>query len=270
MLFRSEAIADEKAELLRALPAAGFAVLDADGPFFDYLSRQAPGRVVSVSLASAQADYFGRVHDEWDGAVDVTACATGRTARLRTGLAGRHHAGNLLLAVAMACEAGVPWESLPGALGALQLPPMRWQKTSANGLLVINDAYNANVPSMLCALRTFAGLPGAGRRALVLGDMLERGPDEEAFHREVGRAAAGGPWQVLVCVGRRARWIADEAIAAGFPARQVWRHDDAAAATAATGDWAQPGDAVLVKASRSMALERVAEKLLGRGGEGQG
>jgi len=258
-----EAIANEKAELLRAVPAGGFVVLDAECPFFDLLRRQTRARVVSVSLISKDADYFGRVLDEWNGEVEITARNSGRTARVCTGLSGRHHAGNLLLAAAMACESGVPLESLSGALKAFHLPPMRWEKTRANGFLVINDAYNANAPSMLCALRTFAGLPDAGRRVVVLGDMLELGPGEENFHHEVGRAAAEGPWQALVCVGHRARWIADEAIAAGFPAGQVWRYDDAVSAAAATREWAQPGDAVLVKASRGIALERVARALLG-------
>jgi len=258
-----EAIAGEKADLLRAVPPGGFVVLDADGAQFDYLRRQTAARVVAVSLLRDDADFTGRVLDVWKGEVEIRERATGRTMRLRTGLSGRHHASNLLLAVGMAREAGVPWEALPGALQQLQLPPMRWQKVEANGLTVINDAYNANPPAMLGALRTFAELPGAGRRVVVLGDMLELGAAEEALHREVGRAVAAGPWQALVCVGARARWIADEAVAAGFSARQVWRYADAPAAAADTAAWVKPGDAILVKASRGIGLERVATALLG-------
>ncbi len=258
-----EAIASEKAELLRAVPSAGFVVLDADGPHFDYLRAQTQARVVAVSLARDDADYVGRVLDVWTGEVAVRERATGCTAQLRTGLSGRHHATNLLLAIALARGAGVPWEALPGALQQLQLPPMRWQKIAANGLTVINDAYNANPIAMLGALQTFAHMPDAGRRVVVLGDMLELGEADERLHREVGREVASGPWQVLVCVGARARWLADEAVAAGFPAGQVWRYPDAVAAAADTAAWVRPGDAVLLKASRGIGLERVAEALLG-------
>jgi UDP-N-acetylmuramoyl-tripeptide--D-alanyl-D-alanine ligase len=83
--------------------------------------------------------------------------------------------------------------------------------------------------------------------------------------------AAHGPWQALVCVGRRAKWIADEAIAAGFSAQQVWRYADAATAATDTTAWMRPGDAVLLKASRGMGLERVATALAGEhAGEGDG
>ena len=259
-----DAIANEKADLLRAVPAGGFVVLDADGAHFDYFRGQSRARVVTVALLRDDADYCGRICDVWTGEVEVRERATGRCVRLRTELSGRHHATNLLLAIGMARGAGVPWEALPLALQQLRLLPMRWQKIEANGITVINDAYNANPPAMLGALRTFAELPDDARRVVVLGDMLELGPAEEGLHREVGRAVAEGPWQVLVCVGARSRWIADEAVSAGFPAQQVWRYPDAVIAAADTAAWVQPGDAVLVKASRGIGLERVATALLGK------
>jgi UDP-N-acetylmuramoyl-tripeptide--D-alanyl-D-alanine ligase len=258
-----ENIAREKADLLRCVPARGFVVLDADGGHFDYLSRQTPARVVAVSLQRDDVEYRGCVRDAWTGEVDVCERDSGRTLRLRTGLAGAHHATNLLLAVALARGAGVAWEALADAPRWLRLPPMRWQQEDARGLHVINDAYNANSVAMIGALRTFAARPGAARRVLVLGDMLELGAVEEPLHREVGRAVAGGPWQVLVCVGARAAWMADEAVAGGFPATQVWRYSDAAAAAADVSAWVRPGDAVLLKASRGMRLERVAAALTG-------
>ena len=258
------AIAGEKGDLLRAVPASGFVVLDADGAHFDYLRRQPYARVVTVSLARYDADYSGRVLDAWAGEMEIHERATGRSTRLRTGLSGRHHATNLLLAVALARGADVPWEALPDALRQVQLPPMRWQRIEANGLTVINDAYNANLPATLGALLTFAEMPGTPRRLLVLGEMRELGSVSEAHHRKVGRAVAAGSWQGLVCVGELARWIADEAIAAGFPAQQVWRYPDATAAAVDTAAWARPGDAILVKGSRGVALERVVAALTGQ------
>ena len=263
------AIADEKAALLRAVPVGGFVVLDTDGAAFDELRRQSAARVVTVSLTRADAQYLGRVLDVWTGEVEVRQRTSGRRVLLTSGLAGRHHATNLLLAVALACEAGVPLDALSGALRGLERPPMRWQTLCAHGWTVINDAYNASPVSMAGALETFAAMPGPGaaRRVVVLGDMLELGADEEALHRAVGRTAAQGPWQALVCAGRRAGWIADEAVAAGYPAHQVWRYADAAAAAADARCWTRPGDTVLVKASRGVGLERVASALLATGAE---
>ncbi len=259
-----DAIASEKAALLRAVPAHGFVVLDADGAYFDYFRGETVARVVSVSLVRTDADYTGCLLDVASGLCEVCERATGRTVQLHTGLAGRHHGSNLLLAVGMARGAGVPWEVLDGALAQLRLPPMRWQKDFGRGMTVINDAYNANSVAMVAALQTFAQLPEAGRRVVVLGDMLELGAVEESLHREVGRAAAEGPFQALVCVGTRAGWMADEAVRAGFPAQQVWQYPDAAAAAAEQSVWARPGDVVLLKASRGIGLERVAEALLGK------
>ena len=266
-----DVIANEKADLLRVVPSSGVVALDADGAFFDYLRRQTRARVASVSLLRADADYFGIVINEWDGEVEVVERATGKRSRLVSGLRGRHHATNLLLAIALARAADVPWEILGKSLENMKFPPMRWQQKTVNGFTIVNDAYNASPPSMAGALRTFAVLPGATRRVVVLGDMLELGTAEESLHREIGRMVAQAPCQALVCVGRRAKWIADEAIATGFPAQQVWRYADAATAATDTTAWMRPGDAVLLKASRGMGLERVATALAGaHAGEGDG
>lgn len=257
-----EAIAEEKADLLRAVPAGGFVVLDADSPWCDWLSRQTAARVVTVSLERPAVDYRGRLLDETGDAIEVIERSSGCAQRFRTGLHGRHQASNLLLAIGLARGAGVPFELLPGAMKDLRLPPMRWQQVRGNGLSIVNDAYNANSVSMLCALRTFAAQPATGRRVLVLGDMRELGADAEALHREVGRAVAGGPWQALICVGTQAGWIGDEAVSGGFPAQQVWRYADAAAAAKANLEWVKPGDTLLLKASRGVGLEVVAAALL--------
>ena len=171
-----ERIADEKAELLRAVPPEGFCVLDATNRHFAFLRAQPRCRVVSVSADPATAaDYV---------------------------------------------------------------------------------AVTADPASMEKSLETFAATPCAGRRIAALGDMGELGDAEEALHRRVGRAAAAAAPDELLCVGPRAAWIADEAVRAGLPAARVHRATDALAARAALADLARPGDLVLVKASRSMALER--------------
>ncbi len=258
-----DAIANEKAELIRSVPERGFAVIDAAGAHAAYLRAQAACRVVSVRLGEGgDADFRGIPVDLDGGVVAVAECATGAVHTLRSGLAGRHNALNLLLAAAAGRAAGLAWEDVERGLLRLRMPPMRWQRTEAAGVVSINDAYNANPVSMRCALETFAQTAAPARRVLVLGDMRELGADSERYHRELGRALAGGPWQALVAVGQDASWIAAEAVAAGFPAAAVHTFSDTAAAAQAIRGLVRPGDTLLFKASRGMELERVEAALL--------
>jgi UDP-N-acetylmuramoyl-tripeptide--D-alanyl-D-alanine ligase len=217
--------------------------------------------VVTTSLAGNAADYAGRVADVLSGELIVTERATGAVCTLCSKLPGRHNAANMLLAAAAARALDVPWEAIRSGAARVSLPPMRWERIEAGDRMVINDAYNANSMGMACALETFRAWPAPGRRVLVLGDMRELGVAAEELHRAVGRLLAGGPFQALVTVGACARWIADEAVAAGFPAAQVHGYADAADAAVEAGVWSRPGDTILLKGSRGMALERVAAAL---------
>jgi UDP-N-acetylmuramyl pentapeptide synthase len=118
-------------------------------------------------------------------------------------------------------------------------------------------------------LETFARTAAAARRVVVLGDMRELGAASEHFHRELGRRVAAEPWGLVVTVGKDARWIAEEAVAVGFPAGAVRHFSDTAAAVLGIRDLLKPGDTMLFKASRGMELERVeAAALTGRSGCG--
>jgi UDP-N-acetylmuramoyl-tripeptide--D-alanyl-D-alanine ligase len=125
------------------------------------------------------------------------------------------------------------------------------------GGLLINDAYNANPVSMRAALVHLAATAGARRRVAILGDMAELGPGGPAFHAEIGREAARHGVDALLAVGELSRGYLDGA--AGIPITR-WA-PDAEAAAAEARDLLEPGDCVLVKASRAVGLERVAEAL---------
>ncbi|HSK34509.1 MAG TPA: cyanophycin synthetase, partial [Propionicimonas sp.] len=128
------------------------------------------------------------------------------------------------------------------------------------GGLVINDAYNANPDSMAVALQSLAGLRRAGGRLVaIVGDMLELGPDTAAHHRRVGELAAESGVEVLIAVGAQASEVAAGAAGKGLVAVEV---SDAAAAAQVAAGTIRPGDVVLVKASRGLALEAVAQRLL--------
>ncbi len=129
------------------------------------------------------------------------------------------------------------------------------------GLTVLDDCYNANPASMSAALETVSRSAGSGRTFAVLGDMLELGAEGPALHRETGEKLARLGYAGLVAVGPGAAEIARGAAAGGLPADRLVTTEDPALAAARVRAWARPGDWVLVKASRGLALERVIEAM---------
>jgi UDP-N-acetylmuramoyl-tripeptide--D-alanyl-D-alanine ligase len=132
---------------------------------------------------------------------------------------------------------------------------------------VLDDAYNANADSMLAALETLRALPCPGRRVAVLGDMAELGQTSGPAHAEVGRRAAELGLDQLFAIGTRAAEMAAGARAGGL--RNVAEFLDMDRAAQAVSGFVRPGDAVLVKASRAMRLERVTEALRDLGGKNE-
>ena len=199
------------------------------------------------------------------GRVEAEAQRLGRGGEpvpVRLGVFGAHNVANALAAAAAAIECGLDPATVADALtGYTAASANRMDvRTRPDGLTVINDSYNANPDSMAAALTALAGLrrPG-GRLVAVLGDMLELGDDAAAAHAAVGRRAREAGVDELVAVGA---FAAD--LAGGFAddARVVQTVGDPGEAVAALRGRLAAGDVVLVKASRGLALERVAEELL--------
>jgi UDP-N-acetylmuramoyl-tripeptide--D-alanyl-D-alanine ligase len=259
------AIAEEKAALLEKLPADGFAVLDRDDEFFPVLRAHASAPVVAVSLSDPAADVFGEVLPS--GGLRVREQATGERADLPVPPPGGFMSRNVLLAVAAARKCGAAWDALAAALAAFRPVGMRWAVEAVRGWTAINDGYNAKPVSVRAALAAFAQWPVAGRRFLALGPMLELGGREAAEHEAVGRFVAAGAWAGVALVPWQttaepaAQALAAGLRAGGWPADKICAAPDAAAAA----DWLRarlrPGDAVLLKASRGVRIERVLESL---------
>ncbi len=255
-----QAIAEEKAEVLRCLPKDGLAVLDAEGDWFDLLRAATPCRLVTTALGAA-ADYTAQLAPELIGAFTVTERATGDVSALQNAVPGAHNIRNALLAVAAARAQAASWEKIRAALAAFQPVGLRWQRSEWRGAALVNDAYNASPPSMAAALRTFMEMPAAGRRWVVLGGMLELGAAAEDLHGELGRVVAGLPDIHLVTVGELGAWIAAGAFEAGLAGERIEICENCAAAAAVLRARLQAGDAVLLKASRGEKLERVVAAL---------
>jgi UDP-N-acetylmuramoyl-tripeptide--D-alanyl-D-alanine ligase len=252
-------VARAKGELVEALPAGGTAVLCADDDTTPDLARRSPAPVltagfdpsadVAVSGLRLDADLRPSFHlaTPWGG-IEVGPLP----------VRGAHQATNAAFAVAVAGALAVDVEAAASGLASATGSAWRMElcRTPA-GLVVLNDAYNANPTSMIAAVKALAALP-AGRRVAVLGHMAELGEASEEAHRSIGHEAAASEFHTLVVVGREAAGIAKGAREGGLDVVEVDTADDALAALAAI---LRPGDAVLVKASRVVGLEALAGAL---------
>ena len=170
---------------------------------------------------------------------------------------GKHNARNAMAAIAVAQRFGFDQDAAAAALADFAGVDMRLQAVDAGPVRLINDAYNANPASVLAAWGVLQETP-AKRRVLILGDMLELGGRAEQLHRQLGESIADGPADLLIGVGSLGGVVAEGAAASGV-ATETFGSTEAAAAGAV--ELIAPGDAVLVKGSRAMGLERVVESI---------
>lgn len=259
-----EGIAFEKSEVFRALPEDGTAVLSRDCPFFDLLAAQAPGRVLTVSMEQA-ADY--QCLESSLSPAGMTALIlerqTGERHEIFVPLIGRHHITNAMLAIAVARGHAVAWHQIVDILRRFKSAPMRWERQMVGAVTFINDAYNANPLSMRAAIEAFQAAGGRGRRWLVLGGMLELGRHETAEHLAVGRFVAGYDWAGVITVGELGETLADGVRAGGLNPAALFVCEAADEAAAILRDRVEPGDQVLMKASRGIRLEEVLQAYRG-------
>ena len=262
-----EAIAQAKSELPAMLPADGVAVLNADDPLVAAMAGRTRARVVLVGESEDALVRATDVSLDPAGRPSFTVTAPFGTARVELGLVGRHHVGNALATIAAAHAAGMDLDAIVPALATAR-PASRWRmevSTREDGVVVVNDAYNANPDSMSAALRSLATMGAGGRRWAVLGAMLELGDASAELHAAVGREAAElGVDEVLV-VGESAAAIADGArdnAREDGPRVRVVPDADAAEAVL-VAELAAP-DVVLFKSSRDAGLRWLGDRIVQR------
>jgi UDP-N-acetylmuramoyl-tripeptide--D-alanyl-D-alanine ligase len=274
-----EGVAEAKGELIEGLKPGASAIVPADEPLLDLYRREDVRTVTfgpggDVQLAEHQEDGGVVILDGMsagqspasprDRAPAITVPSEPARIVLKPSFKQEHNLRNLLAAVAAARALGVT----PGGEVSVRFSALRGERVQlSEGIVLIDDCYNANPLSMRAAIDDL-GETAPGRRVAVLGDMLELGPDELRFHREIGAHAAKRGVDVLVTVGslagEMAGAFADADAGEGRGERKTHSVPDAPAAGQLLGGLLAPGDTVLVKGSRGVGLERVGQVLLAR------
>ncbi len=262
-----ERIALAKGEIIEALPADGVAVLNADDDLVAAMAARTAARVLTfgtagdVSWRGVELDVIGRPSFDLGHA--------GEWHPVTLTQSGAHQVANATAAAALAIAVGVDAATVAQRLSE-STSASRWRMEMherADGLLVVNDAYNANPASMTAALDALAqlGEHRTGRTIAVLGEMLELGDGAADAHRDVGRHAAETGVDLLVVVGESAAGLAEGAASVAGWQGEVRRTAGRDQALDEVRENVAADDVVLVKASRGAALEHVAEGLLTEG-----
>lgn len=264
LLKTQENIARAKGELIRSLGSHAWAVLNEDDPYVRAMadstdaqvarygeSPTANYRAVGITLNSDAQCSFQIVHES-------------ETHQVRLRIPGEHQVSNALAAIAAAHCAGVTVKDAAAWIGNIDhISKWRMEVTTTDrGITVINDSYNANPESMRAALKTLASMSQGRRSVAVLGPMLELGDRSIEEHDSLGRLAVRLDVSLLLCVGEPMKITHLGASQEGSWGDEVHWVADNESAIEFLDDYLQPDDVVLVKASRSVGLDRVADALI--------
>jgi UDP-N-acetylmuramoyl-tripeptide--D-alanyl-D-alanine ligase len=250
-------IARAKYELIETLPPAGVAVLNADDDYVSQFGRDHKGKVVTFGIKRAAdvAAQSVQLLGAEGSSFELVTGSVSHSAMLP--LVGEHNIYNALAAAAVALERGLSPSDIVEALATVRPSEKRGQVMEVRGATIINDCYNSNPRALDAMVDTLASMK-ADRRILIAGEMLELGSAAEQLHRDSGKHAAEKKIDLVIGVRGLARELAEAACGAGVQAQFMETPEQA-------GEWLarelRPGDAVLLKASRGVKLERALESL---------
>lgn len=258
-----EQVALAKAELIEALPEDGVAVLNADDPHVLKVAPRTRAKRVTFGR-TPNADVCVLAAEDAPDGVRIELAIDGRAQKLRLARPGLHNALNAAAAAAVGWIENVPAAEIGARLERARLPGLRMEQLEIGAGRLLIDCYNANPRSMQAAIETLVRLAAGKPSFAVLGDMRELGQASGELHRKLGRVAANSGLAGMYAFGRLAGQIADSARAGGMAEVEAGESIEQA------GDWAADklfqGAWVLLKGSRAVRLERIAERLAAEAG----
>jgi len=254
-----DAIERAKGELVEAIPHDGFVVLNGDDCRVRAMAARANCRVILVGEGTQNDLRAEHVHVRND-LLSITVSGV----EFQLSAIGRHHVTSALACIAVAREIGLSDAEIAQGLKQFQPVGGRSRKLDVGSWTIIDDTYNASPASMAAACQTLKNWQTAGRKWLVLGDMLELGPESATFHRQLGELAARSHIDGVIATGSFAGDTISAARSAGMQAGQLAVCRDFSTVLLHLDCWLAPGDVALVKGSRGMRMEQVIEQLKSR------
>lgn len=255
-----DGVVEEEATVGEALKGSGKLFLNVDSPYSVEISRRSRAPVVRIGLGGT-ADWRALINKIAINSLEFKVCSPDcrYDGVYELNITGAHNVVNATIAIAIGAEFGVTKEEIARQLKTVKSPSMRMQIENWKGVVLINDAYNANPDSVTAAIKTLTQLPCNGRRVLVLGEMAELGEHTFNEHKKIGELAASSGIDWLLTVGEVAKSSAQSAMVSGL------KNVDACACAEEAAEKLKvncaSGDVVLIKGSRVSRLERIIEFL---------
>ena len=251
-----------KGELFDALGEDTSAIVNADDPLVLELARTVRARVVTYAIDTAADIRAVEIRERHDGGYDFMVRLFDREVSMAISLPGRFNVSNALAAIAAGYLLGVPAEDMSRGLMNVRLPDKRMEVKERDGLLIVDDSYNANPRSMAEALLALAEFPVSGRRFFVVGDMLELGEISESAHRELGREVARAGVDFFLTVGGLGSLSVEAAVDEGMELARAITCIDHAEAGERLASLVKNGDCLLFKGSRGSRMEKALDELI--------
>jgi UDP-N-acetylmuramoyl-tripeptide--D-alanyl-D-alanine ligase len=259
-------IAAAKGEVFAVMRDDAVTVVNVDDMHLRVQAARHDGRRVTFGQNPRADLHLEDVQNRFFPGAGMSFRYRGELRRVALRIGGGHSALNALAALAGVVAAGGDLDAAVEGMQRLEAGPGRGSvHRLGRGMMLVDDSYNSNPAAVASVLETLRQSDPPGRKVLVLGDMLELGHLRGALHREAGKRAAAAGVQVLIAVGPEARATAEVARRCGVP--EVYHHANASKAANATAEMLKDGDLIVVKGSRGMHLERVAQALISALGE---
>ena len=258
-----EGIREEKGDLFRVMEGRGTAVINHDDDAIAVLAERWPGRRVTFGFKAGADLTARRIEQARPDGVGFEVVIDGIAIATRLPVPGGHNIMNALAAAAAAWALGFDRLAIAEGLAAFRPIPGRMEiRRLGNGAFMIMDTYNANPASVREALKSIEELRGAGSAFAILGDMLELGARAEALHEEIGTLLAETGIAGVFLKGALSRYTAEGARKNGFPAERIVFFDDPGPVVTGLRNRLRKGDWILIKGSRKMKMEAVAEAII--------